>query len=85
MNSKINERVLQEANYMLKTKDTIRVISQVFQVSKSTVHKDFQERLPDIDFPLYQKIEEILKYHINVRHIRGGASTKKKYEKIDTK
>ncbi len=84
MNSKIHKRVLQEANYMLKTKDTIRAISHFFQVSKSTVHKDLHERLADIDKKLYAQVEEILRYHTDIRHIRGGESTRKKYEKLDT-
>ncbi len=84
MNSKINKRVLAEARHMLKTKDTIRTISKIFQVSKSTVHKDLHERLKDIDNSLFIEIEEVLKYHTDIRHIRGGESTRKKYEKLDT-
>ena len=43
MNSLISRRVIDEANYMLKTKKTIRDIAKVFKVSKSTVHKDLHE------------------------------------------
>ena len=83
MNSLILKRVLDEANYMLNTKETIREVATVFNVSKSTVHKDLHERLRDINFELFEQIDSILKYHIDVRHIRGGQSTKKKYEKLD--
>jgi len=83
MNSLIFKRVLDEANYMLNTKETIREVATVFNVSKSTVHKDLHERLRDINFELFEQIDSILKYHIDVRHIRGGQSTKKKYEKVD--
>ena len=82
MNSLIIKRVINEANYMLNTKETIREIAKVFNVSKSTVHKDLHERLIDVDYKLYEKIDSILKYHIDVRHIRGGESTKKKYKKL---
>lgn len=82
MNSLIAKRVIDEANYMLKTKKTIREIAKVFNVSKSTVHKDLHERLLDINFDLFSEIDTILKYHIDVRHIRGGQSTKKKYKKL---
>lgn len=82
MNSLIIKRVLDEANYMLDTKETIRDIAKIFNVSKSTVHKDLHERLIDIDSNLFYEINSILKYHIDVRHIRGGESTKKKYKKI---
>ena len=29
----------------------------------------------------YKEVEDILKYHTNIRHIRGGESTRKKYLK----
>ena len=82
MNSLIIKRVLDEANYMLSTKETIREIATVFNVSKSTVHKDLHERLVEINIELFEQIDSILKYHIDVRHIRGGLSTKKKYKKL---
>ena len=81
MNSIIIKRVLEEANYMLNTKDTIRQIAAIFNVSKSTVHKDLHERLAEINIDLFNEVDSILKYHIDVRHIRGGQSTKKKYKK----
>ena len=82
MNSLIIKRVIEEANYMLNTKKTIREIAKIFNISKSTVHKDLHERLLDIDYKLYEEIDSILKYHIDVRHIRGGESTKKKYKNL---
>jgi putative DeoR family transcriptional regulator (stage III sporulation protein D) len=82
MNSLIIKRVLEEANYMLKTNETIRELAKIFNVSKSTVHKDLHERLLEIDAALYDQIDSILKYHIDIRHIRGGLSTKKKYKKL---
>ena len=82
MNSLIVKRVIDEANYMKDTKKTIREIAKVFNVSKSTVHKDLHERLVDIDYKLFKEIDCILKYHIDIRHIRGGESTKKKYKKL---
>lgn len=82
MNSMIIRRVIDEANYMIESKDTIRQIAKVFNVSKSTVHKDLHERLIDIDYRLYEQIDSILKYHADIRHIRGGQSTKEKYKKI---
>ena len=82
MNSLITKRVLDEAYYMIKTNNTIREIASIFNVSKSTVHKDLHERLANINSDLYLRIDSILKYHIDVRHIRGGESTKKKYKKV---
>ena len=81
MNSLIAKRVLDEAYYMLRTNETIREVATIFNVSKSTVHKDLHERLQNINGDLYLQIDSILKYHIDIRHIRGGESTKKKYKK----
>lgn len=77
----INARVLNEAEVMIKTGYTIREIARMFHVSKSTVHKDLQERLFKIDKNKYKEVEKIIKYHTDVRHIRGGTSTKEKYMK----
>lgn len=80
----IKKRVLEEAEYMIKTRETVREIAKIFKVSKSTVHKDLHERLLKIDAQLSEEVEKILKYHIDIRHIRGGESTKKKYKKLLT-
>lgn len=82
MNSIIQNRVIEEANAILDTKETVRELALRFQVSKSTVHKDLHERLKIIDEVLYNKVDKILKYHLDIRHIRGGESTKKKYQKL---
>jgi len=79
MNKNIINRVIEESNYIIKTKETIREIANVFNVSKSTVHKDLKDRLLEIDADLYEKVSNILKYHLDVRHIRGGNATKNKF------
>lgn len=66
---------------MVESKKTIREIAKIFGVSKSTVHKDLQDRLISVDDTLYKKVNAILKDHINTRHIKGGQSTRKKYLK----
>lgn len=78
----INKRVLEEANYIIQTGKTVREIASLFKVSKSTVHKDLHERLLKIDKEKCKNVEDILKYHIDIRHIRGGESTRKKYLNI---
>lgn len=79
MNRKIHKRVIDEANYIIESEKTVREISEVFNVSKSTVHKDLHERLLTLDEELFVKVDNILKYHTALRHIRGGESTRKKY------
>lgn len=83
MNSNIVKRVMEEANYIIKTEKTIRELASIFKVSKSTVHKDLHERLLEIDKNKYIEVDNILKYHIDIRHLRGGESTKNKYLKIN--
>jgi len=79
MNKDIVNRVIKEGNYLLQTDKTIRELAKVFNVSKSTVHKDLKERLIEIDIDLYKKVSKILQDHISIRHIRGGESTKRKF------
>lgn len=78
----IANRIELESNYILKTGKTIREVASFFKVSKSTVHKDFHERLKKYDYVLYLEVNKILKYHKEIRHLRGGESTKKKYQKL---
>ena len=79
MNKKTLDRVIEEANYIFKTKKTIRETSYVFGVSKSTVHKDIREKLVLLDKNLYEKVSSILEYHTYIKHIRGGQATKRKF------
>ena len=81
MRNEIVKRVLDEAKYILKTKKTIREIALENKISKSTVHKDLHERLKIIDSRLYSNVNKILQEHIDIRHIRGGESTRQKYLK----
>lgn len=82
MGADITNRILEEADYIIKTGYTIRELAFVFKVSKSTVHKDLHERLLLIDKERYKKVDQILKYHTDIRHVRGGESTKKKYQNM---
>lgn len=84
MNSNIVKRVMEEANYIIKTGKTVRELASIFKVSKSTVHKDLHERLLEIDKEKYLEVDNILKYHIDVRHLRGGESTKNKYLRLNS-
>ena len=79
MNKNIINRVIEESNYIVSTGNTVREMAKIFGISKSTIHKDLRERLLEIDHEMYKKVSDILEYHINVRHIRGGESTRKKF------
>ncbi len=79
MNKYMVERIYSEADQILNTKMTIREIAKIYGISKSTVHKDLNERLLELDPKKHEQIKEIFKEHIEIRHIRGGESTRKKY------
>ena len=80
--NKIKDRVIEIADYIIATKSTIRQSAKKFKVSKSTVHKDIKEKLIKIDYNRYLEVIDIFKNHIEMRHILGGESTRKKYEKL---
>lgn len=81
----IKERTLKIGNYVIETRKTVRMIAKEFGVSKSTVHKDLTERLPEINPELANEVKKILEYHKSVRHIRGGEATRKKYQLANQK
>ena len=49
MYSYIEERVLAVADYIIDHQATVRAAAGAFKISKSTVHKDMQERLKGLD------------------------------------
>ncbi|GEN44257.1 sporulation transcriptional regulator SpoIIID [Alkalibacillus haloalkaliphilus] len=79
MHDYIKERTIKIAEHLLDSRNTVRAIAKEFGVSKSTVHKDLTERLPDINPALAKEVKEVLDYHKSIRHLRGGEATKKKY------
>ena len=81
MHDYIKERTIKIGKYIVETRKTVRVIAKEFGVSKSTVHKDLTERLPEINPDLANVVKEILDYHKSIRHLRGGEATKMKYQK----
>ena len=79
MNKRIISRVIEEGKYILKTGKTVREMALIFGISKSTIHKDLHERLLEIDKDMYERVSTILQYHMDIRHIRGGESTRRKF------
>lgn len=79
MDKRIISRVLEEGKYILDTGKTVREMALVFGISKSTIHKDLRERLLEVDKDMYDEVSTILQYHTDIRHIRGGESTKRKF------
>ena len=81
MSDTIDQRACELAVYMIETNATVRQTAYKFGISKSTVHKDLQSRLPHCNPTLYIQVRVILDRNKEERHIRGGLATKRKYQK----
>jgi len=77
----IHQRAVLEANFIVENESTIRVTAEEFGVSKSTVHRDLQKFLKEIDIALYEEVITILKYNRSERHKRGGEANRVRAEK----
>lgn len=78
----LDERAEELALYLIENKTTVRAAAKKYGVSKSTVHKDISERLPQVNRTLYLQVKEVLDENKAQRHIRGGLATRKKYKGI---
>lgn len=77
----IEQRACKLAVYIIETGATVRTAAKCFGVSKSTVHKDLAQRLPQYNKVLYNQVRRILDENKAQRHIRGGMATREKYQK----
>lgn len=75
----MEERACALALYIIENKTTVRAAAAKFGISKSTVHKDISERLPQFNHGLFLQVKEVLELNKAQRHIRGGIATRKKY------
>lgn len=81
MDSTIEQRACELAVYIIETGATVRSAAKHFGVSKSTVHKDLSQRLPQCNKSLYKQVRPVLELNKAERHIRGGLATREKYRK----
>ena len=79
MKGYIEERALEIGNYIVERNATVRQAAKAFGISKSTVHKDVAERLPQVNRQLANEARKVLDVNKSERHIRGGMATKEKY------
>ncbi len=79
MHEQIRRRCIRLGELLLKTEMTVRALAKATGYSKSTVHKDLTERLPNVDVSLSEEVAKILAYHKSVRHLRGGEATRMKW------
>lgn len=76
----IDKRACELAVYMIETGATVRAAASHFGISKSTVHKDLQQRLPKCNPTLYTQVRKVLDLNKMERHIRGGMATRRMYK-----
>ncbi len=79
MKDYIEKRAIELAQYIVENNATVRKAAKVFNISKSTVHKDVHERLRRINPALYKESQAVLEQNKAERHIRGGMATRQKY------
>jgi len=74
------DEILKETDYFLKNNITIREMSQFFHRSKTAIHKDLTTDLKKIDMNKFILVQKRLKEHKETRHLKGGESTRQKYQ-----
>lgn len=79
MHDYIARRCIEIGQYIVETGATVRAAAAKFGVSKSSVHKDMGERLPQVHAALARQVQGVLRYNKQVRHLRGGEATRCKY------
>lgn len=79
MKEYMEKRILTIAQYTIDHNSTVRSTAKKFGISKSTVHKDLVDRLPQINHHLAGEVRHVLEINKQERHIRGGQATKEKY------
>ena len=75
------QRILDEAQYFIDNKSTIRATANAFEVSKSTIFLHLTKFLPYISLTLSISVNEILKKNKDEWHLRGGEATMQKFLK----
>ena len=75
----IEKRVLAAAEYIASTGSTVRQTARMLGVSKSTVHKDMETRLPKLSDALFKEVAAVFARNKAERHLRGGEATRRRY------
>ncbi len=70
------------AYYMVENRTTIRNAAKEFNIPKSTIHHLLNNNLKHLNYQLYIEVKNLLNENFSIKHIRGGESTKIKYEKL---
>ncbi|MCL2383074.1 MAG: sporulation transcriptional regulator SpoIIID [Oscillospiraceae bacterium] len=84
MKKYIEERAAAVGQFIVDNNSTVRETARAFGVSKSTVHKDVNERLAKIDPRLAIEAQQVIANNKADRHNRAGNATREKYLKLKT-
>ena len=76
MQNAIDLRAITSGKYIVEHNCTIRTAAKEMNISKSTLHNDVHNRLKYIDYNLYLCVDKVLRHNFDMRHIRGGESTR---------
>ncbi|MBQ2202471.1 MAG: sporulation transcriptional regulator SpoIIID [Clostridia bacterium] len=76
------DRICEEASYIITHKATVRDAAKALCIGKSTIHKDVTDRLKSINPGLYGSVREVLNTNKAERHLRGGKATHDKYASL---
>ncbi len=76
----MEDRACDLAAWIIENASTVRAAAVHFGISKSTVHKDITQRLPDRNRSLYLEVRAVLEKNKAERHLRGGEATRMKYK-----
>ncbi|RHW60160.1 stage III sporulation protein D [Clostridium botulinum] len=70
--NEMQQRIIEEANYIITTKHTVRATAKAFNISKSTIYLDVTSRLFNINKDLYYEVRQVLEFNKKCRYSRGG-------------
>ena len=68
MKKDLRKRILKEASRIVESHKTLRELAGEFGISKSTLHKDMQQKLPLIDRKLYREVQQVFNEHLESRY-----------------
>lgn len=73
-------KILEQAEYYVRAKSTIRETAKRFGVSKSSLHTNLAKRLKDIEPKLFTEVQQRIGINKAERNLRGGLAVKAKLE-----
>lgn len=70
----LENRILEEGQYIANNLSTVRETAKVFGMSKSTIYSDITEKLPELNKDLAEDVRLVLDLNLEERSSRAGKS-----------